>query len=305
MRSFLLACCCSLVSARLLLEAVAPPPPIAELSVADTGEVIALDIPLAVYDARHTIFNDAFSDALRSVTGNQVTVIGTKPSSVNTTCVYFEVILPGTDYAAIASAWSLARLFSQEPDHGFWTVGAPALPVLTKALTAAGLPIAGAFWRDQITPSRYAPVPPAEVDPGRIGTWRYALYGESIAIDVPFMPFARHELQYAAAFEAGVASAMGVARGAVSVSDFQPTPAGTTRVVFSVGVPSATSSEALPAAAARVAALFEGCGGKAGCPAGRGSALVRPRGGGAAGDECLFWRTIPRVKLASTFQTYK
>ena len=253
-----------------------PPPPIASWAKADAGEVVALDLPYALYAANQMMYREAFVKAFAAVEGRQtaaVTVTSFQPSARGTVLLHFDTLLDGGDYLAVPHFFaSVQALFNCSGD-GTVVRGSPACPLLLAALNAAGLPCARAYYNDQLVASVYVSPPPGAVplNASRVGTWRHGDGGEVVALGILYATFAAHQQSYKAAFIAGMAAALNVSTESVWVEDFQPSAAGTVLLYFDV-LDSATSSSAITATFVNITTLFPACRGSGGslvgCPAG-------------------------------------
>lgn len=200
-------------------------------------------------------------------------------SSVGSTLIYFDTILQGSDYDVAAFAAGVLHMFDQnDPACAATTpVGCPAYANLTSAFLAAGLPVAGVFYNDQLGASAYMPSSATPINASQVGTWQYADSNEVIALPIKYSRYATNQQYYKEAFMAGMALALGVELDAVYVNDFQQAAAGTVLIYFDIELP-ATSSSAIPEMFSNVTALFTQCNGDGvspvGCPAGTSSPLV-------------------------------
>ena len=124
-------------------------------SLAARGMTVALAVPFATFAARQAIWGTAFAAAVASCLGTPVDTVeitGFQPSTVGTTLIYFDVLLPGSDSsAAIPMAnVELQALFASSE------TGAPALPPFMAALAEQGLDAAtvpAAYLSDQLVPT--------------------------------------------------------------------------------------------------------------------------------------------------------
>ena len=193
-------------------------------------------------------------------------------SSVGTTLIYFDTVLYGSDYDTVAANAAVRALFNGT------AIGSPALPALVAAFVDNGLPVTGAYYNDQLTPSTYVePDTTPLIDAKKVGTWLYADTGEVIALDIPYGKYASGQQYYKEAFTAALADVLGLVYETVWVNDFQQSAAGTTLIYFDVSLP-ATTSSAIITTFSSIQSLFTDChpatGDRVGCPAGNTSALV-------------------------------
>jgi len=259
------------------------PPPIANWNKVDNGEVIAIDIPYSTYAANQAYYREAFIAGFAATTGRSlvsVYITNFQVSSVGTTLIYFDTILMGTDYDVAAAAAVVQGLFNLADAScaGSAPVGCPAYPALTDAMTANGLPVAGAFYNDQLSSSTFnTAAATAPIVPSQVGTWHYADSNEVLALDIPYSSYATNQQYYKEAFTAGAAAALGVVQDAIFVNDFQQSAAGGTLIYFDIALP-ATSSSAIPVMFSQVASLFTQCNSAGvspvGCNAGPTSVLT-------------------------------
>jgi hypothetical protein len=207
--------------------------PLALWTSGDMGEVIALDIPFAVYQERRVFYRKAIVSALAgvlSVPRSTLTVTSTQETNAGTTLVYFDCLLQfGSDYTPAESYRAVQEMFCDTPAVA---PGSPACPPLVRALKANGLPAAGAYYNDQLQASQWNES--LMVDADVVGAGRGYDEGETISIDVPFEDFAVNQQAYSAAFKDAVSSQAG---RLVWVTDFQRTTKGNTIVIFDVTSP--------------------------------------------------------------------
>ena len=192
-------------------------------------------------------------------------------STVGTTVIYFDTVLYGTDYDTIAANAAVHALFDGAD------VGSPALPALVAAFVANGLPVAGAYYNDQLTPSAYVdPATPA-INVTQVGTWQRADTAEVIALDIVYNTYASNQQYYREAFTAAMADVLNLTYVSVWVNDYQQSAAGTVLLYYDVSLP-ATTSTAISNTFLDIQGLFTDChpatGDRVGCPAGATSALV-------------------------------
>ena len=235
----------------------------------DNGEVIALDIPYGIYATNQQYYREAFVKAMASVQGYQtfsVYVTNFQTSSAGTTLIYFDTILYGTDYDTVAANAAVHSLFNGAG------VGSPAIPALVNAFIANGLPVAGAYYNDQLasTPSAYIDPGSVAIDSVKVGTWQHADTGEVIALDIAYGVYATNQQYYKEAFIAAMSATLGLGPESVWTNDFQQSAAGTVLLYYDVSL-SATSSTAISNTFMEVANLFTDChpstGDRIGCPA--------------------------------------
>jgi len=228
---------------------------------------------------RQSFFKEAFVAALGGALAEPlyaVYVTNFQQSSSHGTLVYFDIVLEGNDYVVSLEFTRVQSLFC-DPAGGAVRVGSPACPALVRALVANGLPVAGAFYNDQLTASAYTggSMPPITI--GSVGTYQWIDSGEVIAIDIPYAAYADRQTFYQEAVIAGLASALGVSVDTVWVTNFEQSSAGTTLVFVDV-VLGQTSSSAVTASFASIENLFESCNGVGnlplGCAASPASGLV-------------------------------
>ena len=234
--------------------------------------------PCAVYASNQQYYREAFVRAFASVEGYQtfsVYVTDFQPSSAGTTLIYFDTILFGTDYDTVAANAAVLSLFNGtfagSPRWPGWIpVGGPALPALVNAFIANGLPVAGAYYNDQLTTSTYIGSGSVSVNASEVGTWQRADIGEAVALDIGYANYANNQQYYKEAFAAAMAATLGLGPESVWVNDFQQSAAGNVLLYFDVSL-SATSSTAISTTFADVQALFIDChpatGDRVGCPA--------------------------------------
>ena len=247
-------------------------PPLAAFNKVMNGNAIAVDIPLSWWVTPIDAHNLAFAAAFASVEGFspfRVYVSSATHSSANTTKLFFDVTLYGSDYDTVAAYANFVNLF-----NGTET-GSPALPPLVDALTANGLPVAGVYLYDQLSPSAYVArgTPPIMQD--EVGTWQLG-QNFRVVVDIPFNSWETNQRAYQGAFAAAFTSALGWEPPVgVLVKDVQKSLSNTTVVAFDVVI-SAASAEALAGLGDSVRGLFTQCSAPSGdgCPAGEGSALV-------------------------------
>jgi hypothetical protein len=220
-------------------------------------------------------YREAFVKAFANIEGYEVyTVYVTnfQNSTVGTTLMYFDHVLYGTDYDKVNEEAAVQALFNGTDP------GSPALPPLVNAFVANGLPVAGAYYNDQYTPSAYVSPVPTAINASQVGTWTHADSGEVMALDINYDLYASKQQYYKQAFTAALADTLGMGYEAVWVNDFQQSAAGTTLIYFDVSL-SATTSEAISATFLGIESLFTDChpatGDRVGCPAGANSTLVQ------------------------------
>ena len=228
-----------------------PPPPLAQWSLVDSGEVIALDIDFYAYKKNGPAYSLGFQRVAGGLLNTTVVVVSVAPSSAGTVLVYFDVLLSQTtDYAPAASFIGVQSLFC--PDSAAPVdVGTPACSPLLTALQSV-IPVAGAYYNDQVVDSRWGGTfgeSPAE-----------AVTRNEITLAVPFKEYAAKEEFYGAAFAAALWGALGTPGSpGILVADFLPSASGATRVLFDVV---GATVDALD-----IDNLFPPCG-TADCPAG-------------------------------------
>jgi len=230
------------------------PPPLASWNRQDS-EAVALDIPFSAFSARATAYVDAFAGAMAAALGApawSLTVTELQPSSVGTALLYFNLLGHGTDSSSSAVTPELAArvraLFAPGAAEG-----AAAQPPLLARLQAAGLPVANAYYQDQLAADAGGGVG-AE---NGTATWSRE-DDEVVALDIAYVAFVASQSAYSAAFVAAMASLLAVPVETVHVSLIQASSAGTTLIYFSRlldGTPS-TSSDVVLAAYSELAALF-------------------------------------------------
>lgn len=130
---------------------------------ADTGEVLALDIPYGLYARRQQFFKEAFIAAMSATLGlgpESVWVNDFQQSAAGTVLVYYDVSLPAESSTAISTTFGvIAGLFTDcHPATGD-RIGCPAqstpctsLPctsTLVSKLIEFGLPVTNAFYNQQ------------------------------------------------------------------------------------------------------------------------------------------------------------
>ena len=197
------------------LPAIPPmPPPLGMWNKVDNGEVVALDLPVSYYATNQATFKLAFVTALASVlnmTADTIYVTNFQQSSAGTTLLYFDTILYGTDYDTVATNAAIHALFNGT------AVGSAALPRLVAALVANGLPVAHAYYNDQLTTSTWSQPPGAGALPAEIGTWVEGDTGEVVALSIPYASYATNQQYYKEAFSAAMAQALNVSSNSVWV----------------------------------------------------------------------------------------
>lgn len=172
------------------------PPPIANWTSIDNGEVIAIDIEYAAYALREQFYNQAFADGITEVLGEKVYDIFVSifvPSSANTTLVYFDTVLAGTDYDVPLHVQAVKALFDTNNSGCASTapVGCPAYARLTAACVAHGLPATALYYQDQFPPTAvHTPGNNVPVNSSKVGTWKVVDNNEVMAIGIPFDQFA-------------------------------------------------------------------------------------------------------------------
>lgn len=172
----------------------------------------------------------------------------------------------GSDYDLVAANANFVNLF-----NGTET-GSPALPPLVDALTANGLPVAGVYLYDQLSPSAYVDRGTAPIAQDEVGTWQLG-QNFRVVVDIPFNLWQTNDQTYKGAFAAALSSTLGWEPPVgVLVKNFRKSLSNTTVDV----VISAASAEALAGLVDSMRGLFTQCSAPSGdgCPAGEGSALV-------------------------------
>jgi hypothetical protein len=242
-----------------------PSPPLGQWPTAN-AEVLALDLPYSNFAANYMFYAAAVTKGIYSVSNQEIIVNNYQPSNFNTVLVYFDVISISTDAAYVENdAWE--ALFC--PPNGTLVAGSPACPPLLAALQAQGMPIAGAFFQEQTSPSTWtSALLRNTVDASAVGTWKYSDWGEVICVDILFLDWAQHVQSYSKAFQYGLQKTLNLTENSVEVSDFQASGAGTACIYINILLPSTTSSDSIPNSFQTVQGLFEACGPLAnvGCP---------------------------------------
>jgi len=93
------------------------------------------------------------------------------------------------------------------------------------------------------------------------GAWMFADTGEAIAVDIPFDVFASNQLGNSAAFVEAIAHVLGLPTASVTVTSFQVSTVGTTKIFFNLLLTTttdSTSSAVITAASASIADFFNG-----------------------------------------------
>lgn len=234
--------------------------------------MIAIDIPYGVYAARQAFYREAFIASIASVLGEllySVYVTTFQQSTRGTTLLYFNTIIAGTDYDVVASAVAFRALFHTGSTVCAATtpVGCPAHAPLVAAFALNGLPAPAAFYNDQLAASAYVATADV-VNASQVGSWQTIDSNEVIVLDIAFNAYASQQQSYKEAFTVAVAQALNVTAYSVFVNDFQRSSAGTTKIYFDIELPAVTSSVAVPAEFAEVAALFTPCHGTGNAPVG-------------------------------------
>jgi hypothetical protein len=134
---------------------------------------------------------------------------------------------------------------------------------MLSALKRYGLPMDMAYYIDDFgsppPPPLPPPSPPPPSPPPPVADWTQVDVGESIAVDVPFNEFTRHNLYYETAFTMGLSEVLFIDEYDVYVNDLQPSSIGTTIILFDLALPPAADSSTESAGAAstrRVRDLF-------------------------------------------------
>jgi hypothetical protein len=244
--------------------------------------VIAIDIPYGVYAAQQAYYREAFIAAIAAVREQllfSVYVTNFQQSSQGTTLIYFDTIIVGSDYDVAAASAAVQGLFDTTSAvcAASTPIGCPALPLLTAAFAANGLPAAAAYYNDQFVASAFV-APSGTIIPSQVGTWQFADSNEVVAIDIVYSVYATQQQYYKEAFIAAMAETLNVSYAAVFVNDFQQSSSGTTKIYFDIELDATSSSVAVPAMLGSVQALFQACQGAGiapiGCDAGASSPLV-------------------------------
>ena len=236
MRSWILAALCAVASAQ-----------VGTWTTVDSGEVIALDVDFKAYKMSREANELSFEAITGGVLELPVRVTDIEPSSAGTVLVYFDILMPTTtDYAPTVAAFAVRDLFCS-PDT-IVDIGTPACPSYLEALQTRMPFVAGAYYNDQITDSKW--VEQAMPTP--------LITHSEVVVDMPMRTYAYSQAFYGRAFENAMRE---VLAADILVTDFQMTANGTTRLLFDVVGP-----------AKNISLLFTS-GGCSPCPA--GAALSR------------------------------
>lgn len=241
----------------------------------DSGEVVALDIPLARFAISQIAYKDAFAAAVSAalaLTTFQLLVTDFQISSAGTTKLFFDIIQGGDDYGIAATSAAVRRLFCA-PGGAPAVAGSAACAPLLAALQAQGLPLTGAYYLDQFSASAWTATLLSTAPPShdRLATWPLADSGEVVSVSMDEGAWAQGQPFYSEAFAAAVSAALASADSLVSVTEFQASRvAGRTHIYFNVllfsSSPSDTSSAALVNSSIAVASLFAPCRGPGALP---------------------------------------
>ena len=241
-----------------------PSPPVATWDKADNYETIALDIPLNIYAGNQSFYQEAFVKGVSNALGVDTDTVsvsmfqGTAGGAA--TVVAFNIVLYGSSSSSsavvTAEAANVQNLFCDSSN--ITQPGSPACPSLLSALQAEGLPLAGAFYNDMLTPSQWTAAYLLQPNASLVGTWNRVDNDEVIAVDIPFVQWARNEEAYKAAFVSALAGALGVDVATVWVSGFQQSSTGGTLLAANILLfgTSSSSSAVVTQNVARVGALF-------------------------------------------------
>lgn len=96
------------------------------------------------------------------------------------------------------------------------------------ALQANGIPVANAFYNDQLVSSTWSAPPSPSLSAAAVGTWNRLDGGEAVALAVTFEHYSMYQQMYKAAFVAALAGLLNVPNYAITVIDFERSSAGTT-----------------------------------------------------------------------------
>jgi len=236
---------------------------VAQWSLLDNGEAIALDIAKPAYAVLQAPYQQAFEQAvteLMGLEGYQVRVTSFQSSSVGTTVLFFDVVIFGFDYNPVADSFAAVQALFCQPDNSSVAVGAPACPATLAKLRQYGLPVSNAYYNDQLALDGWAPPPfAAPASRAAVGTWTKADVGEAIALDIAFNTFAVSESFYSQAFVAATAAALNMSDVDLWITSFANSTAGTTVLFFSTVLfgTDSSSSAVVPANFGAIQGLFE------------------------------------------------
>jgi len=133
------------------------PPPLATWTIADVGEAIALNIPYHNFAINQSFYMLAIDACLTSQMGlvpGSVVSQEHKSSSVGTTQVFFDVILPPSDQTSTSSEIiqnSFAKIknfFTNCRENSFCCPAVPNSPLLN-CFRNQGLPVTNIYYNDQ------------------------------------------------------------------------------------------------------------------------------------------------------------
>jgi hypothetical protein len=134
-----------------------PPPPLATWTISDSGEVIALNIPLNIFAIDQSFYTLAIDACLTSQLGlvpGSVVSQDWRYSSVGTTLVFFDVILPPSDQTSTSSeiiynSFAKIRNFFTHCNEDY--VCCPAVPnsPLLTCFKNQGLPVTNIYYNNQ------------------------------------------------------------------------------------------------------------------------------------------------------------